>query len=402
MLKLVVESGPVLVKERGVCLVLFFAASSFGGLMPKPVLRLPCAVILILELVTAPVFAQSNASRVVPVLAGEAKRMAVPVRFETIGTVQPIESVILRPRVEGQIIAVNFQDGAIVKAGDLLFELDSRSIDAQVRQAEANSVKTKVQLEQAERDVKRNEALAANEFASKVNLENARTQVLALQAQVLADQAALDNLKIQQGFYDIASPISGRIGIAGVKVGNIAKTGDGSTPLAVINQMTPIYVSFNVPQRFLSDLQDALEKKSGEAIATPQGATKSVTGRLAVVDNAVDTGSGTVSVRATFDNADGVLWPGALCNIRLTLKVNDDVVTVPAEAIRAGQKGFFVYVIDQGVAKLKTVKPGRTVDGRTEVAEGLQGNETVVTDGHLQLVDGVKVELKGQPQGAAQ
>lgn len=347
-------------------------------------------------------WAQTQPPRTVPVLVGEVKRMAVPVRFETIGTVQPIASVILRPRVEGQITAVKFDDGATVAAGDLLFELDARGIDAQVRQSEASILKTKAQLEQAERDVKRNEALAANEFASKVNLENARTQVAAFTAQLLADQAALDNLKVQQGFYKITSPISGRIGVAGVKVGNIAKTGDGSTPLAIVNQITPIYVSFSVPQRFLPDLREALEKKSGEAIATPQGGATSVTGRLAVIDNAVDTASGTVTVRATFDNADGVFWPGALCNVRLTLRVNENRITVPAEAVRAGQRGSFVYIVDQGVARLKPVKTGRTVEGRTEILEGLQGSETVVTDGQLQLIEGAKVELKGQPQGAAQ
>jgi len=342
------------------------------------------------------VLAQSAPARTVPVLVGLAKRMAIPVRLETIGTVQPIASVILRPRVEGQITSVGFEDGATVQAGDLLFELESRGIEAQVRQSEATIAKTEAQLEQAQRDVKRNEALAANEFASKVNLENARTQVATLQAQLLSDHAALDNLKVQQSFYKISSPITGRVGVAGVKVGNIAKTGDGSVPLAIVNQVTPIYVAFSVPQRLLPDLRQSLKAQGGEVIANQQGLAKSVTGRLAVIDNAVDTTSGTVTVRASFDNADSVLWPGALCNVRLTLRVMDDVVTVPAEAVRAGQKGSYVYTVDQNIAHFKPVKPGRTVDGRTEITEGLDGTESVVTDGQLLLTDGVKVELKGQ------
>lgn len=367
-----------------------------------PVLRAMAVASGLVMALPALSLAQTAPSRTVPVLTGEAKILPIPVRYETIGNVQPIASVILRPRVEGQITSVGFDDGANVKAGDLLFELDSRGIDAQVRQAEATIAKTEAQLEQAQRDVKRNEALAANEFASKVNLENARTSVAAYQAQLLSDHAVLDNLKVQQSFYKISSPISGRIGVAGVKVGNIAKTGDGSTPLAVVNQISPIYVAFSVPQRLLADLRDAVEKKSGEVIATPQGLNAQATGRLAVIDNTVDAGSGTVVVRAAFDNADGLLWPGALCNVRLTLRMIDNAVTVPAEAVRAGQKGSFVYIVDQGVAKLKPVKPGRSVDGRTEIREGLAGGETVVTDGQLLLVDGAKVELKGQPQGAAQ
>lgn len=370
--------------------------------MPVQALRIPIVFGVLALFAAGPVLAQSAPVRTVPVLVGQAKRMAIPVRFETIGTVQPIASVILRPRVEGQIVAVRFEDGATVNSGDLLFELDSRGIDAQVRQAEATIAKTEAQLEQAQRDVKRNEALAANEFASKVNLENARTSVASFQAQLLSDRAVLDNLKVQQSFYKISSPISGRIGVAGVKVGNIAKTGDGSTPLAVINQITPIYVSFNVPQRLLPDLRTALDQQNGEAIATLQGASTSVKGRLAVIDNAVDTTSGTLVVRAAFDNTDGLLWPGALCNMRLTLRMIDNAITVPAEAVRAGQKGSFVYIIDQGVARLKSITPGRTVDGRTEIVDGLQGDETVVTDGQLLLNDGVKVELKGPPQGAAQ
>lgn len=397
----VVESLRFFVSFPAVFLFVPFGLN-FGCFMFQPVLQLSSALAVLAVFSANPVASQSGQSRTVPVLVGEAKRMALPVRFETIGTVQPIASVILRPRVEGEIVAVNFEDGADVAAGDLLFELDARSIDAQLRQAEAAIAKTKVQIEQAERDVKRNEALAANEFASKVNLENARTQVAALNAQLMADQAMRDDLKIQHGFHKIHAPISGRVGVTGVKVGNIAKSGDGSTPLAVINQISPIHVVFNMPQRYLPDLRAALARQSGEVVATLQGDRQPITGRLAFIDNAVDSMSGTVMVRALFENSASVLWPGALCNVRLTLSVINDAVTVPAEAVRPSQKGSFVYSIEQGVARLKLVKSGLTVDGRTQIVEGLAGNETVVIDGHVQLVDGAKVELKGQPQGAAQ
>ena len=288
---------------------------------------------------------QGGASqRIVPVLLGTAKREAVPVQFETIGTVQPVASVTLRPRVEGQILEISFADGALVKAGDVLVRLDSRGIDAQVRQAEAAVQRTTAQLEQAQRDVSRNEALAANEFASKVNLENAKTQVAAFNAQLASDRAALDNLRVTQSYYTISAPISGRAGVAGLKPGNIAKTGDGSVPFTVINQISPIYVAFSTPQRFLPDLKVALGNAGSSVDATIQGVGEKVKGKIAVIDNAVDTTSGTVMVRAIFDNEKEALWPGALCNVRVTLKVIDNAVTVPREAVQTGPRGTYVSV----------------------------------------------------------
>ena len=344
--------------------------------------------------------AGGTAQRVVPVLLGAAKREAVPVQFETIGTVQPVASVTLRPRVEGQILEILFADGALVKAGDVLVRLDSRGIDAQVRQAEATVQRTTAQLEQAQRDVSRNEALAANEFASKVNLENAKTQVAAITAQLTSDRAALDNLRVTQSYYTISAPISGRAGVAGLKPGNIAKTGDGSVPFTIINQISPIYVAFSTPQRFLPDLKAALGNVSSSVEATIQGVGEKVKGKIAVIDNAVDTTSGTVMVRAIFDNEKEALWPGALCNVRVTLKVIDNAVTVPREAVQTGPRGSYVYIVDKDVAKFKPVKTGRTVNNRTEITDGLSGDEQVVTDGQIQLTDGVKIEPKGSSTGA--
>lgn len=338
--------------------------------------------------------------RVVPVLLGEAKRGPVPVRFDTIGTVQPVASVVLRPRVESQILEIGFADGAMVKAGDVLVRLDSRGIDAQIRQAEATVQRTTAQWEQAQRDVSRNEALAANEFASKVNLENAKTQVATLNAQLASDRAALDNLRVTQSFYTITAPISGRAGVAGLKPGNIAKTGDGSVPFTVINQISPIYVTFSMPQRFLADLRLALNNPEAVVDASVQGVGTIVKGRIAVVDNAVDTASGTVSVRALFENDKETLWPGALCSVRVTLRVIDNAVTVPREAVMTGPRGSYVYIVDKDVAKFKLVKTGRIVDDRTEIVDGLAGDEKIVIDGQIQLTDGVKVEPKGQPAGA--
>jgi len=332
--------------------------------------------------------------RVVSVVTGQAKVGPLPVVYDTVGNVQPVSSVTLRPRVEAQVVDVNFADGAVVHAGDVLVRLDQRLIEAQVRQAEATVARTIAQLEQAQRDVARNEALAANEFASKVNLENSKTQVASLTAQLAADRAALDSLRVQLSYYTIIAPVDGRVGVAGLKVGNIAKTGDGSVPFAVINQIAPIYVAFNVPQQLLPDLRAAVNDPKSKVQALAQGSADGVTGRISVIDNAVDLASGTVTVRATFENKNEELWPGVLCNVRVTLKVKDNAITVPREAVRTNQKGSFVFTVEGGAAHVVPVKVGQMADGRTEILDGLKGTETVVVDGQIQLVDGVKVDAK--------
>lgn len=335
--------------------------------------------------------------RSVPVALGKAERRPMPVRFDTIGTVQTVSSVTLRSRVESQIMKVNFEDGSAVKQGDVLFELDSRGIEAQIKQAEANLSRSRAQLEQAERDVRRNEQLAAQEVGSKVTLDNARTTVQTVTAQIRADEAVLENLRIQLGYYTIRAPITGRIGVAGIKAGNIAKTGDGSVPLATINQISPIYVSFNVPQRLLPELREALAKGTAKVQATPQGLTDAIDGRVAVIDNNVDPTSGTIALKGVFDNADEMLWPGALCDVRLVIRVEPDAITVPREAVQQSQNGMIVFVVDNGQARVRPVTVDRTLRGLSVIKTGLNGDETVVTDGQLLLNDGVRVEAR--PQG---
>lgn len=340
--------------------------------------------------------------RIAAVTIGKAERRAMPVRFDTIGMVQPIASVTLRSRVESQILRVAFQDGAVVSEGELLFELDSRGIVAQIRQAEANLARSRAQLEQAQRDVKRNETLTANDAGSRVALDNARTAVQTTTAQIHADEAALENLNVQLSFYTIRAPIAGRVGVAGIKAGNIAKTGDGSTPLATINQISPIYVSFNVPQRLLPELREALAKGSAKVQVTPQGLTDAVDGKVAVIDNSVDAASGTITLRGIFENKDEVLWPGQLCDVRLVIRVEPDAVTVPREAVQQSQNGLVVFVVENGLAKLRPVTVDRTLRGLSVVTSGLKGDETVVTEGQLLLTDGARVETRpGQPPRTA-
>ncbi|MFO1149057.1 MAG: efflux RND transporter periplasmic adaptor subunit [Alsobacter sp.] len=336
--------------------------------------------------------------RIAAVAVGKAERRPMPVRFDTIGTVQPIATVTVRTRVESQILRVAFDDGAVVKEGDVLFELDSRGIVAQIKQAEANLARSRAQLEQAQRDVKRYELLNASDVGSKVTLDNSRTTVLTVQAQIHADEAALEALTVQLSYYTIRAPISGRVGIAGIKAGNIAKTGDGSVPLAVINQISPIYVAFNVPQRLLPELREALAKGTSKVQATPQGLTDAVDGKVAVIDNNVDGTSGTITLRGIFENPDEVLWPGQLCDVRLVIRTEPEAITVPREAVQQSQNGLIVFVVEDGQARVRPVTVDRSLRGLSVVKTGLQGNETVVTDGQLLLTDGTKVETRAAAQ----
>jgi RND family efflux transporter MFP subunit len=333
--------------------------------------------------------------RVVPVSLGMADRRPMPVRFDTIGQVQPLASVTVRSRVESQVLSVAFEDGSQVKKGDILFQLDQRGIEAQIKQAEATLARSRAQLEQAQRDVKRNEALAANEYASRQKLDDSKTSVSTLQAQIRSDEAVLENLNVSLSYYTIRAPISGRVGVAGVKAGNIAKTGDSSVALATINQMSPIYVSFAVPQRLLPELRTALAQGTSKVQATPQGTEDAIDGKVAVIENAVDAASGTVTLRGIFENADEILWPSALCNVRLVIRTEPDAVVVPKEAVQTSQNGTIVFVVKDNIARVRPVVVDRTLRGLSVIKSGLEGNETVVTDGQLMLTEGTRVEPKG-------
>jgi multidrug efflux system membrane fusion protein len=324
------------------------------------------------------------------------QRGPLPFITEAVGTVQPIAAVAIRSRIDAQIESVMVSDGAPVKAGDTLVKLDSRQVEAQIKQAEAQLAKDRTVLEQAERDVARYSELLSKQTGTQVNLDNARTSAAAARAAILGDQAQIENLNVQLSWYTIKAPISGRVSTFSQKAGNIVRSGDSTATgtLTTIVQTTPIYVSFSVPQRLLSDLREAMNRPDAEVTVTPQGGTRSVKGRIAVLDNTIDPATGTIMVRAVFDNADEALWSGQLCQIRITLRVDPDVVSLPREAVQTGQNGNYVYVIEDNVAKVRTVELGRTQEGRDIVMSGLKGGETVVTDGALALTNGARVETR--------
>ncbi|WID96907.1 efflux RND transporter periplasmic adaptor subunit [Bosea vestrisii] len=332
----------------------------------------------------------------VTIVTAKAERRPMPVRIDAIGTVQAISTVNIRSRVDSQIMAVEFRDGAMVNKGDVLFRLDSRQLEAQLRQAEASVARDKASLIAAESDLRRAEELSRREIATDQRLDTARTAVSTLRAAIRGGEAAVDSLRVQLSYYTISAPVSGRVGVAALKEGNIAKSGDSSAMLATINQIDPIYVSFAVAQRYLPEIREAMLAKTTAVQATQQGAGKGVEGTIAVLDNSVDATTGTIQIRASFDNADETLWPGALCQVRLTLRTEPDAVTVPREAVQTGQNGSYVFVIENGAARARPIVVSRNIEDRVVIASGLTGDETVVIDGQLLLTDGARTIERGR------
>jgi RND family efflux transporter MFP subunit len=337
-------------------------------------------------------------ARTISVELAKAERRPVPVDVDSIGTVTPISSVALKSRVETTIVSVHFEDGAKVSEGDLLFTLDARQIDAQIEQAEGTLAKDQAQLEGAERDLKRYSDLIGKGATTQVNVDNAKTQADILTGTIKADRSALANLKVQKSYTIIRAPFSGRISVANVKVGNFVRPAD-TAPLAVINQMAPVYVSFAIPQRVLADLRDAMVKGDSKVTATIPGHQRSEEGKVAMVENSVDSTTGMVTVRGIMNNANETLWPGILVATKLTIRTEDAVV-VPTVAVQRSQEGNYVFAVRDGVAKKQPVKISRTFQGFSVISEGLSGSEDVVVDGQLLVSDGSRVEPRARKAGA--
>ncbi|MGX1107801.1 RND family efflux transporter MFP subunit [Bradyrhizobium elkanii] len=336
--------------------------------------------------------------RVVSVDLAKAERKSVPVDVDAIGQVTPISSVALKSRLETTIVSVHFEDGAKVNEGDLLFTLDARQIDAQIEQAEGVLARDQAQLEGAQRDLRRYTELVGKGATTQVNLDNAKTQSDVLIGTIKADRFALENLRVQKSYTVIRAPFAGRISAANVKVGNFVRPAD-TQPLAVINQMAPVYVTFAIPQRALVDLRDAMGKGDSKVIATIPGHQRSERGKVAMVENAVDATTGMVTVRGIMNNESETLWPGTIVQTKLIIR-SEDAVVVPTVAVQRSQNGNFVFVVKDGVAKVQPVKVDRTFQGSSVISDGLAGDESVVVDGQLLLSEGSRVELRARKAGA--
>lgn len=334
--------------------------------------------------------------RVVAVEVAAAAKKPTLVTIEALGNVTPLASVAVRTRIDSEIVGIHFSDGALVKKGDLLVTLDSRALETQIRQAEGQLARDQAQLEGAERDFRRFTDLVARASTPQINLDNARTQVDVYRAAIRASQALIDNLKVQLSYCTIRAPIAGRISQANVKVGNQARAAD-LQPIATIIQAAPVYVSFTVPQRVLPEVRLALAAGAAPVEAIIPGDARRARGQVTMIENTVDAATGMAMVRATMPNEDELLWPGTLVTARLALRTEEAVV-VPAAAIQVSQQGSFVFVVADGVARVRPVKVARSVVGEAVIESGLDGGETVVTDGHLQLTDGARVNPRPAPE----
>jgi multidrug efflux system membrane fusion protein len=336
-----------------------------------------------------------------------------------VGTVEPSAKVEVKSQVAGELLRVRFVEGADINQGDLLFEIDPRPFRDNLRQAEAAVARDIAQLRQAEANLARDHAQARNAdaeaaryrelfekgIAARSQYDQIRTNAEALRESIHAgeaaiesarallesERAAVDRAKRDLSYCEIRSPVSGRTGNLLVDAGNLVKAND--VALVVINQVAPIFVSFGAPERELSRIRERSAGRKLAVEALPSGnPSKTVLGVLTVIDNAVDPNTGTIRLKATFENRDRLLWPGQFVNVVLRLETSE-AVTVPSEAVQAGQQGQFTYVVkpDQTV-EFRIVAVGQVTAGKAVIEKGVAAGETVVTDGHLRLYPGAKIQ----------
>lgn len=335
------------------------------------------------------------AGQAAPVLAAEAVVKPMPVEIAAVGHVQTIASVAVRARVDGEIATVPVADGQAVKAGDVLFTLDDRQARAQLDQARAALARDRAQLDYARKQVARYAPLAAKDYSPREQFDLAQSNAGAMAGTVKADEAAVAGAETQLSYTVIRAPIDGRIGTIAFKTGNSVQAA-AATPLATINQIRPIYVALSVAQRDLAEVRRAMARGPVPVTAIIAGdAGGPVRGTLAFIENQVDPSSGTLSVKATFDNADEQLWPGQFVDATLVLRIEPRAVTVPTVAVQDGQDGAYVFVIrTDSTVEQRPVTVGWSAGAETVIAKGLAGGEKVVTTGQLRLTNGAAVQVR--------
>jgi multidrug efflux system membrane fusion protein len=355
------------------------------------------------------------------VSVAKATQESVPTDVRVIGTVEASAIVQMKSQIAGQLDSVAFTEGQNVEKGDLLFRIDPRPYQdalrqaeaaverdqAQVAQAQANLVRDQAQSKFSETDAARQEQLNKENLASKMAADQAKTSldvnrataraseamVNTARATLASDQAAVAKATLDLSFCEIRAPISGRTGNLLVHPGNLVKEND--VPLVVIHQVEPIFVNFGVPEDYL----DAIRRLNAVHplavhVTLQDGGNRGATGSLAVIDNTVDAATGTIHLKATFDNRDGMLWPGQFVNVALTLDTLRDATVVPTEAIQAGREGQVVFVVKPGnTVEIRPVTLGPALGGKTVIEKGLALGETVVTDGQMALFPGAPVHI---------
>ena len=346
------------------------------------------------------VASQAPRALAVPVTVTAAIEKTVPLELRVIGNVEAYSTVSIKTLVAGQLEGVHFREGQDVKQGQLLFTIDRRPFQVALQQAEANLARDLAQQNLARVQAKRYEKLDAEGIVSREQYDQIRANAEALDAVVQADHAAVENAQINLGYCAITSPVEGRTGTLMVHEGNVVKAND--IGLVVINRISPIYVSFFVPEQHLIAIKTHPAARPLDVTALiPGEEQRPLRGSLTFIDNTVDNTTGTIRLKGTFGNEDRRLWPGQFVNVILTLGQQSNSVVVPAQAVQIGQTGTYVFVVksDRSV-EMRSIVVGRAVNGETVVDKGLRAGEIVVTDGQLRLVPGAKIEVKNPQSGS--
>lgn len=331
----------------------------------------------------------------VPVTVSTVVDKPMPLEIEAIGVGEAYSNVAVHAQITGELTSVNFKEGEDVTKGQVLFTLDRRPLEAALQQAEANLARDQAQAANAAAQAQRYQDLVTKGIATREQSDTQAASSAALNATVAADKAALDNARVQLQYSTIAAPLDGRTGALQVHVGNLVRAND-ATPLVVINQMSPIYVTFTVPEAQFSDLKRYMAQGPVSVRVQPPNDREQTTGgRITFVDNQVDPTTGTIKVKATFENADRRLWPGQFLNVTVTLKTDAHSVVVETPAVQNGPQGTYVFVVKPDkTVEMRPIAVDRQAGPETIVKTGLTAGETVVTDGQLRLVPGSRVSIK--------
>ena len=340
----------------------------------------------------------------IPVTAGTVAAADVPVFLHGIGTVQAYNMVALKSRVDGQIVRVDFKEGQDVKAGDPLFQIDPRPYQAALDQAQASKQKDEAQLAGAQLDLERYEKLIGTGYQTRQSYDNQKATVAQLQAAIKGDDAQINTAKLNLSYADIRSPIDGRLGARLVDKGNLVHANDNNA-LVMITEVKPIFVSFTLPQETLDDVRENHKTSPLVVYAyTGDSKTKLAEGKLTLIDNAIDQATGTIHLKARFDNEDERLWPGQFVSLRVVLSTRSNVATVPSQTVQNGPNGSYAYVIKpDNTVERRDVDVASIQDGIAVVTKGLATGERVVVDGQYRLTNGARVipRVPSAPSGAA-
>jgi multidrug efflux system membrane fusion protein len=341
---------------------------------------------------------RSEGRQAVPVTVALVSQKNMPVQLEAVGSVEAYSTVSIRTQVIGTITQVHFKEGQDVKQGDLLFTIDTRPFEAVLKQAEANLARDAAILANAREQARRYAELVKKQYVSQEQYDQVKTNADALEGSVDADKAAVENAKVQLSYCRIYSPVTGRTGGLLVNEGNLVRTND-AIPLVTINQVSPIYVTFAVPEQNLPEIRKRLSAGKLKIQALSQGEDSPEEGELSFIDNTVDRTTGTIKLKGTFANATRRLWPGQFVKAALKLTDQNDAIVIPSQAVQTGQDGQHVFVVKDGSAvDIRPVIVSRSLNGESVIAKGLQPGEQVVTDGQFLLGPGSKVQVKNDKE----